>query len=608
MSLENNTVLSNINVYPVKSIKGLSISSSMVEKQGLTFDRRFMIAKPDGAMVTARVYPQLVKVEASLLPEGLWLTYADKEPLKLTVSSFSMKEKSTQVWNDRFVAYETTDEANRWFSDILGESVELVYTGAQSNRNREKLGHNVSFADGYPLLVISQASLDELNKRASEHHVMEQFRPNVVVSGSEPFIEDSWKRIRIGSVEFEIRKPCERCILTTVDPAKGDMKTSKEPLKTLSQFRANEKGAVYFGQNLVALNEGMIQVGDPIEVLETKDKEYYQDNSCESLKLTCVGKEEIAKEFVTYWFEPTHGVLPSYMPGQYLPIEIVVEGEKLGRYYTLSSSPSRMGRYAISIKRIDGGRVSNWLLENLKIGDVLGAETPQGSFHLDSDNKHPLLLLSAGSGVTPMISMLRYLSDNDRMDDVVFYHQCSTLDDVPLRQELDELHSKYPGLKIIISLSQAHESWDGVKGRLAMSHLKHIPDLSHRQVFVCGPAGFMQKAKSLLITLGLPDSSYHQEHFALESEIKNPLKKINISINGAIFVGDNQTPLLQQAEGAGLNIANSCRAGLCGACVVTLESGEVDHTDVPAITAAERNEGKILACCCVPSTDIEVVD
>jgi len=608
MSVKAESAVSQINIFPIKSTKGISLSSSWVEKQGLVFDRRFMIAKPDGSMVTARAYPQLVKLRTSLLGNGLVLSYADKDELKLSINEFEMQQQQTQVWGDTFTAYTTTQQADQWLSDLLEEPVRLLYTGEQSNRIRPKIGHNVSFADGYPLLVISEASLAELNRRASETQYMEQFRTNLVVTGDEAFIEDSWKRVRIGEVEFEIRKPCERCILTTVDHKTGQFSPAKEPLKTLSQFRANEKGGVFFGQNLIALNEGCITVGDQVEVLEYKEKEFYADNSSESLKLTCVEKEEVAKDFVTFWFEPTHGVLPEYLPGQYLPIEVDCEGKKLCRYYTLSSSPSRMGRYAISVKRVDSGQVSNWLIENVKVGDVLQADNPQGSFHLTSSVNQPLLLLSAGSGVTPMISMLRYLADHKQLDDVVFYHQCSTLDDIPFKQELDALHEEFSGLKIIISLSQAHDEWQGVKGRLTLSHLKHIPDLEQRQVFVCGPTGFMQKAKNLLVRLGLPESSYHQESFGLEQQDTTPLQKVSIQFNGETIEGDNQSSLLQQVEKAGFAITNSCRAGLCGACRVTLESGDVEHADVPAITDAEREQGEILACCSVPKSDLVVSD
>lgn len=600
-------ILSQINVYPVKSVGGLSLSTSWVEKQGLMFDRRFMLALADGSMVTARKYPQMVRVQANLSPDGVIFTAKGYSNLRIRYSEFKMQQAPAQVWSDNFVAYTTTDAADDWFSDVLGQRVELLYCGEQSNRVREKLGHNVSFADGYPLLVISEASLSELNRRSPETHSMDQFRTNLVVSGTEPFAEDGWKRIRIGEVEFEAVKPCERCILTTVDVDKGEFRASKEPLNTLSQFRANDRGGVFFGQNLVALNEGVIHQGDKVEVLEYKDKEFYPDNSPKTLLMTCVEREEIARDFITFWLEPQHGEFPVYQPGQHLPITLRIGAETIARRYTLSSSPSRPGRLAISVKRIDGGRVSNWLADNFALGDSLTCERPDGSFHLGDKSSQPLLLLSAGSGVTPMLSMLRYLADHNQLDDVVFYHQCRSVEDIPCKSELDDLRRQHPGLTVLISLSQAPIDWFGLKGRLTLTHLKQIKDAESRQVFVCGPDGFMQKARNLLIKKGLPEENYHQEAFGVSQISQQPVKELMLSVNGHVFKGDNQKTLLEQAEDAGAPIANSCRAGLCGACKVTVESGVVHQPDVPALQEHERNMGVVLACCSVPQTDVEVV-
>ena len=274
--------LAQINIFPVKSLGGIAVSQAWVEKQGLAFDRRFMLKDSQGNMITARKYPVMVTVRCTLIQDGLIFTAASQAPFKLKYSDLQKQETQATVWSDTFTAYGTTEAANEWFSQLLGLDVSLLYSGEQSNRVREKVGHNVSFADGYPLLVISQASLDELNRRSPETHKMDQFRTNLVVKSDEPFIEDAWKRIRIGEVEFEIAKPCERCILTTVDTEKGAFRPTKEPLRTLSEFRANEQGGVFFGQNLIAKNEGVIRVGDEIEVLEYKAKEYYPDRSGKS--------------------------------------------------------------------------------------------------------------------------------------------------------------------------------------------------------------------------------------------------------------------------------------------------------------------------------------
>ena len=598
-------VLSQINVFPVKSIGGLSQSQAWVEKQGLCFDRRFMVAREDGAMVTARKHPELVKVTATLQSHGITLSYPNMSPLVLKYSDFTMNEANAQVWSDTFSAYTTLSRADAWFSHIIGEPVRLLYTGEQSNRVRPKISQNVSFADGYPLLVISEASLEALNERSLQHHTMEQFRTNLVIKGCEAFAEDGWKRIRIGEVEFEAVKPCARCILTTVDPKTGKFNELKEPLATLAKFRADASGDVYFGQNLVALNEGVIKAGDQIEVLETKPKEVYPDSSDIKLTLTCVEREDIARDFCTFWLEPTkQQTLPAYQPGQHLPLQVEINGEYVARRYTLSSSPSRPGRYAISVKRVDDGRLSNWLHDHFMVGDTLVADKPDGSFHL-GQHTDKLLLLSAGSGITPMLSMLRFLADHGQIRDLVFYHQCRSQLDIPYQRELSELAKAHPQLSVHIALSRPDKEWQGLTGRLADTHLQQIPDLNQRQVFVCGPDAFMTEAKRLLTEAGVSDSNYHQEAFGPAKGNLDTTKTVTISVDGNLFEGDNQLTLLEQAENAGIPVANNCRAGFCGACKMTLESGEVEQPDVPALLPGEKEDGKVLACCCVPKTDVE---
>ncbi len=608
MSSSGTPKLSQLNVFPVKSIAGISQSQAWVEKQGMAFDRRFMVAKPSGDMVTARKYPQMVKVKAALFADGLVLSYGDKSHLSLKYKDFLMQDTSSTVWADTFIAYTTTEQANAWFSDIIGESVQLLFTGEQSNRVRPKIQQNVSFADGYPLLVISEASLQALNERSSEHHTMDQFRTNLVVSNTEAFAEDGWKRIRIGEVEFEAVKPCARCILTTIDPKSATFSEHKEPLVTMAKFRADETGNVYFGQNLVALNEGIITVGDEIEVLETKPKENYADNCDVKLQLTCVEREDIAQDFTTFWLESHQDnlALPTYLPGQHLPIQLEVNGEYISRRYTLSSSPSRPGRYAISVKRVDDGRVSNWLHEHFQVGDTLVADSPSGDFHLGV-HTDKLLLLSVGSGVTPMLSMLRYLSDNDRVRDVVFYHQCRTEADIPCLEELHALEEKHPSLDLRIVLSQPKRDWQGESGRLSIGHLAMMSDLDKRQVFVCGPDAFMASAKKLLLNMGMSASRYHQEAFGPVRHTQQEKKAVELSIDGQVFQGNNQATLLEQAENAGIAMDYSCRAGFCGACKVTLVSGDVEQPDVPALSQQDREQGKVLACCCVPKNDLTII-
>lgn len=267
--------VTQINVFPVKSAKGITISSALVEEAGLSFDRQFMISLLDGSMVTARSYPQLVHISPALSPQGVTLRYQQLPPLQLIYNQFEDATFRSEVWGDQFDAFKTTDEANEWISKVVGKPAVLLFKGNESVRFSKKAQQKVSFADAFPVLIISEASLDDLNERSTSHHTMEQFRTNLVVSGTRAFEEDSWKKIKIGDVVFEINGGCSRCILTTVNPQTAELDKLKEPLTTLASYRSDEQGKVYFGQNLIACNEGLITEGDEVIVIERQSPTQY---------------------------------------------------------------------------------------------------------------------------------------------------------------------------------------------------------------------------------------------------------------------------------------------------------------------------------------------
>lgn len=262
--------LSGLFRYPVKSCRGLDESRLWVGTEGLVGDRRYMVVRPDGSFITARTHPLLQQVRVLWLEAGICLRAPGLADLELLPAQFDQEPVATGVWSDSFTARATRMEADAWFSQLLGEPARLLWLGESSPRYRAKLQQHVSFADGYPLLLISQASLDDLNRRSPTPQQMRQFRPNLVVSGTEPFAEDGWRRIRIGEVEFLVAKPCSRCVMTTLDATSGRYHPQREPLATLATYRLAEDGEIYFGQNLIPLNEGWVSVSDPVEVLATQ--------------------------------------------------------------------------------------------------------------------------------------------------------------------------------------------------------------------------------------------------------------------------------------------------------------------------------------------------
>ena len=263
--------LSQLHVYPIKSTTGISLNRSHVSPRGLSFDRDFILRDLKGRFITARTHPKLVLVEASLTPGGLLLSAPGMPNLEVSYAAFSDQYLDVKVWGSEISAQHCQTDADQWFSTYLETDCQLVYFGEQSSR--EVSGHEgqpVSFADGYPLLLISQGSLNDLNSKCPAPISFAHMRPNIVVSSIAPFAEDSWSQIRIGEVEFDVVEACSRCVFTTVDPKTGIRNEFKEPLKTLKQYRRDEKGEVFFGQNLIPRNQGVIRVGDTVEILGGK--------------------------------------------------------------------------------------------------------------------------------------------------------------------------------------------------------------------------------------------------------------------------------------------------------------------------------------------------
>lgn len=265
------SIVKNISIYPIKSAAGIDLSVSWVDNFGLSFDRRFVLSDPSGSFITARTDPTLCLIQVHLMPDGIVLNAPNMPALKVIYSAFSNDYQSVTVWGDKINAQHCLAQYDMWFSQYLERPCQLLFFGENSQRKVDKFSNSVAFADGYPLLLISQASLDDLNEKANMNMTMKRFRPNIVVDDTDAFEEDTWEHIRIGEVEFELVKPCSRCIFTTVEPLTGQFHHQKEPLKTLANYRQVESGDVMFGQNLVPLNQGSIKQGDSVEVISYKD-------------------------------------------------------------------------------------------------------------------------------------------------------------------------------------------------------------------------------------------------------------------------------------------------------------------------------------------------
>lgn len=261
--------LENITYYPIKSITGIDTTVAEVQPFGLKNDRMMMMVDSEGQFITQRKYPQLARIQLKQDNENIELTADNFPPLIINNDRFSEVSMPVVVWKDQCHGFKANVEVNQWLSDYLGFEVNLVRYDRANPRpidpDYSKPTDTVSFADGFPLLVISQESLNDLNARLETPVSMRNFRPNIVVSGVEAFAEDNWKSITIGNVEFEAVKRCSRCILTTIDPITGIKNSRGEPLKTLSLYRRGP-GGVIFGMNLIPKNPGTIQLNDSVSI------------------------------------------------------------------------------------------------------------------------------------------------------------------------------------------------------------------------------------------------------------------------------------------------------------------------------------------------------
>ena len=265
--------LSGLYRYPLKSGRGEALQRSAVDGLGLHGDRRWMRVDADnGRFITQRLLPQMSQLTALYnAAGGLSLSAPGFGGLEVALPDAEADLRGVTVWRDRLCVPDAGDAAAEWLSAFIGRPCRLVQVpearARQVDTGYAQPGDKVAFSDGFPLLLIGQASLDDLSARVGRPLEMLRFRPNLVIEGSAPYAEDGWKRIRIGGVDFRIAKPCERCVFTTVDPDTGHKALDQEPLRTLAKFRKAPEG-VLFGQNVIAEGETELVVGMPVEVLD----------------------------------------------------------------------------------------------------------------------------------------------------------------------------------------------------------------------------------------------------------------------------------------------------------------------------------------------------
>ena len=257
--------LTGLTLYPIKSARGIPLLGSEVDEFGLRYDRRWMVVDQSGTFISQRSHPRLALVATSIHDGALRIEAPGMPALETSLDPSPTVGTRVRVWNDRCDATWVGEGPGRWFSEFLGTSCNLVHMPDDTIRPADpryaSSGTRVSFADAFPFLLISEESLNDLNRRLPEPLPMNRFRPNLVVAGAQPYEEDEWSRIEIGAIGFRIIKPCARCVVTTTDQATATV--GKEPLRTLATYRKAD-GKVMFGQNAVHDRAGYLRVGEPV--------------------------------------------------------------------------------------------------------------------------------------------------------------------------------------------------------------------------------------------------------------------------------------------------------------------------------------------------------
>ena len=351
-------------------------------------------------------------------------------------------------------------------------------------------------------------------------------------------------------------------------------------------------------------------------------------NPSEQEALVCRAVRRETADVITFVLATPTPARFAYRAGQFVTIEVTCAGATYNRCYTLSSTPTRPDLASITVKRVPGGPVSNWLHDHLKPGMLLPTTGPIGEFVREIAPSTKLLYLSAGSGITPLMSMTRATMDGAERADIVFLHSARTLGDIIFKSELDYFTSIDRGVRAAyVCETDGGGPWHGPRGRLTLDMLSEAcPDFLQRTVFTCGPAGYMAAVRAMLETVGFDMTRYHQESFSFETlsrdephvaravEDAEPIVqgvpqqgfRVHFSKSGITVDCAPDETVLSAARKGGMRLPSSCRQGVCGTCKSKVASGTVDMKAAGGIRQREIDQGMALLCCSRPTSDLVI--
>jgi len=262
--------LSDLIIYPIKSLAGVHVQQWQVNAKGLLYDRKWMLIDENNKFLSQRRFPKMVLIHQAIEKDRLILSAPGMEDKTLSLNDAAVGEEvMAEIWHDRCLARFVSEEMDRWFSQFLETPCRLVYQPENATRAVDprygKASDQVHFTDEFPFLIISEGSLEALNEAMGITLTMARFRPNLVIANCEAYAEDTWRKIRVGEINFRLPKPCARCGIPAINPSNAEI--TKEPLATLSRLR-KWQGEVYFGQNALPDTQGILKLGDEIIINE----------------------------------------------------------------------------------------------------------------------------------------------------------------------------------------------------------------------------------------------------------------------------------------------------------------------------------------------------
>jgi len=336
--------------------------------------------------------------------------------------------------------------------------------------------------------------------------------------------------------------------------------------------------------------------------------------------LVCTAVEQVTHDVRTFHLATPDSRALVFQPGQYVTVTAEVDGAGVSRCYSITSPATAGSGLSITVKRVPGGPVSNWLHENLVPGGQVQVSGPFGSFGSGRVPGRPELHLTAGSGLTPLMCMARTLVESRDVADVVLVHHARTPADIIFRSELERLHYLHPGIRVVVVCEEeGDEDWRGHWGRISRELLEVVvPDLVTRDVLVCGPPRYMQTARDIVLDLGADPTRVHEESYDFGARADRspptpaPIAAAGTGVthtvefrrSGRTVTCDETTAILDAASEAGITHPSSCRAGMCGTCKTTMLSGTVEMDHAGGIRPREIADNKILLCCSTPTSDV----